>query len=291
MDIVFVILHYNAMQETLNLIASIKEKIDTSDFQIVVVDNCSPNGSGSVLASTYYEEDKVTVILNKENVGFANGNNIGIEYARTVLNAEYICCLNNDTLLNQSDFLYQIRKEYVNSNAAVIGPFANLKDGNVQISAYKLRDLDFYKQELYKYSNGVEEQQNVSKNWLKNRIPTIYGTLKAIKNNFIFPGLYFRKENRVLHGSCLIFTPMFFRFLDGFDKRTFLFREEELLYLLLQKHHLKSVYNPKIKIIHLEDVATDSIIQTSEEKKEFIRKNQIESLKVLISELSTSEKS
>ena len=273
------------MQETLNLIASIKEKIDTNDFQIVVVDNCSPNGSGSVLTSTYHEDDKVTVILNKENLGFANGNNIGIKYARTVLNAEYICCLNNDTLLTQSDFLCQIRKEYVNSNAAVIGPFANLKNGSVQISAYKLQDLDYYKQELYKYSNGIEEQQSASKNWLKNRMPIIYEALKAIKNNFIFPGLYFRKENRVLHGSCLIFTPTFFRFLDGFDKRTFLFREEELLYISLKKHHLLSVYNPKIKIIHLEDAATNSIIQTSEEKKEFIRKNQIESLKVLIEEM------
>ena len=285
MDIVFVILHYNVIQETQNLIASIKDKIDTDKYQIIVVDNHSPNGSGETLATSFQDDEEVTVIINKENIGFAKGNNIGIDYARNTFDPDYICCLNNDTLLIQSDFLYQIKKEYKKSNAAVIGPLAYLKDGSVQTSAYVLRDLDYYKHELDRYLVDGENAPNPGKSWMKERLPFVYKTLKSVKNNYIFPGLCLRKENRVLHGSCLIFTPSFFDVLKGFDNRTFLFREEELLYISTKKQNLLTVYNPKIRIKHLEDAATDSIIQTSDEKKEFIRKHQIASLKILIDEM------
>lgn len=55
-------------------------------------------------------------------MGFARGNNIGIDYTMINLDYKYICCLNNDTLLFQTNFLEMIEKEYTASNAAIIGP-------------------------------------------------------------------------------------------------------------------------------------------------------------------------
>ena len=40
MKIVFVILHYLAEEETYKSVESIKSKIDTDDYMIVIVDNC-----------------------------------------------------------------------------------------------------------------------------------------------------------------------------------------------------------------------------------------------------------
>ncbi len=50
--------------------------------------------------------DKIIIINNNENFGFAAGNNVGIKYA-IKSKANYVCLLNNDTTVNK-DFLQKI---------------------------------------------------------------------------------------------------------------------------------------------------------------------------------------
>ena len=45
MDIVFVILHYTAINMTISSVASIRRYIDTGNYKIIIVDNCSPDDS------------------------------------------------------------------------------------------------------------------------------------------------------------------------------------------------------------------------------------------------------
>ena len=75
MKFAFVILHYNVLEETEKCIESIKTRCDADDYAIIVVDNKSPNDSGSILNKKYADDTKVAVILNDKNLGFANGNN------------------------------------------------------------------------------------------------------------------------------------------------------------------------------------------------------------------------
>ena len=70
MKIAFVILHYNVVDETEKCIESILTRCDADNYSIVVVDNCSLNGSGEKLYKKYQDESKVHVILNKKNLGF-----------------------------------------------------------------------------------------------------------------------------------------------------------------------------------------------------------------------------
>lgn len=56
--ICFVILHYQAEQETVNCINNIKEKVQSAK-KIVVVDNASPNGSGEYLQKRYDSDSPV----------------------------------------------------------------------------------------------------------------------------------------------------------------------------------------------------------------------------------------
>ena len=49
MKIVFVILHYLAIDETYKSVDSIEKKIDTDMYKIVIVDNASPDKSGALL--------------------------------------------------------------------------------------------------------------------------------------------------------------------------------------------------------------------------------------------------
>lgn len=49
---------------------------------IIIVDNCSPNGSGKQLEKMYSKCINITVIINEENQGFAKGNNLGYQYIK-----------------------------------------------------------------------------------------------------------------------------------------------------------------------------------------------------------------
>jgi len=75
---VFIILvNYNGADDTIECINSIK-KISYSNYEIIVVDNCSTDNSVSVLENFSLEAD-FTLIKSDKNEGFSAGNNIGIK--------------------------------------------------------------------------------------------------------------------------------------------------------------------------------------------------------------------
>lgn len=91
---VFVILvNYSQAELTLKCIQSIQESSNI-DPQIIVVDNCSPDDSYSLLKEKL--DQSIILIKANANNGFASGNNIGIRYALG-RGADYIMLLNNDT--------------------------------------------------------------------------------------------------------------------------------------------------------------------------------------------------
>ncbi len=53
--------------------------------------------------------EKLTIIKNEKNYGFAGGNNVGIRYALNHTNSQYILLLNNDTIVGP-DFLTELIK-------------------------------------------------------------------------------------------------------------------------------------------------------------------------------------
>ena len=57
-DIVFVVLHYLTIDDTIECVNSIKEKCKKGNFRIVIVDNASPNNSKNELKEVY-ENDNI----------------------------------------------------------------------------------------------------------------------------------------------------------------------------------------------------------------------------------------
>lgn len=74
------------------------------NIQVAIVDNGSGNNSGERLRDLYKDNEKVIVLINKENMGFARGNNTGYHYLRKYYNLDYIVILNNDVIINQRNF-------------------------------------------------------------------------------------------------------------------------------------------------------------------------------------------
>ncbi|MCD2346250.1 glycosyltransferase family 2 protein [Clostridium guangxiense] len=93
------------------------KKISYSNFKIIIVDNASTNNSLEKISS---ELNNTIILKSNHNLGFAGGNNIGIQYALKD-GAQYILLLNNDTLV-QKDFLgYMVKSFSTNKNAGIVG--------------------------------------------------------------------------------------------------------------------------------------------------------------------------
>lgn len=59
------------------------------------------------LYEKYDVDRRMILIKNKDNYGFAGGNNIGIKFTLTVLNPNYVLLLNNDTIVDK-EFLSEL---------------------------------------------------------------------------------------------------------------------------------------------------------------------------------------
>ncbi|MEZ0482151.1 glycosyltransferase [Planococcus sp. SSTMD024] len=280
--IAYVVLHYITIDLTKNCVDSILNN-NKSNYHIVIVDNGSKDNTGIELEYYYRNNNKVDVILLEENLGFAKGNNVGISYAKNILRANFVCCLNNDTQLMQNNFFEIVIKEYKKSEAAVIGPEILLIDNSIQKFPEDLKSLEYYNKELKKLRSEKSIIGRIKKLTLRY---TVIAKIKSFKKRMRLQKYNIeRKENVIVHGCCFVFTPSFFKKMSGFDPRTFMYREEAILFVQLNKKNLKSVYLPELKIKHLEGMATKAAYNKSEEKLTFIRNTKAKSIEVLISEM------
>lgn len=85
-----VILNYNTEDLLKNCLGSLEGVRNECDFEVIVVDNASSDGSVPMIKKDF---GWVHVIENKENSGFAKGNNL----ARTKVKGSYVLILNSDT--------------------------------------------------------------------------------------------------------------------------------------------------------------------------------------------------
>lgn len=276
----FVILHYYTIEDTKKCISSIQDNIDTENYEIIIVDNASPNKTGKELEKVYKKNNKIHIILNKGNLGFSKGNNIGYQYAKKELKCNYIAMLNNDTYLIQKNFFSVIRQEYKNSHFGVMGPKIYLKDNKIDRINEKIQSI----KQLRKYRLKVRIKLLFNYLHLEKLFTRIFIKNKD-KEEILDEKEYKRCENVVLHGCCLIFSPLYISKLNGLMEKTFLYAEEDLLYIQVYMNEMITVYNPELKIFHNELSSTKASNNNNEKKNRFRYKNLIKANKILEKEL------
>lgn len=281
-DIIYNILQYGAVQDTIECIESIIEKTLGCTFHIIVVDNCSPDDSVSVLEEKYTDSENITIIKSQKNLGFACGNNLGINFARKEFNFKYLIALNNDIKMLNLGLYDTLENEYQNSSFAVLGPMIYTADGRYISNPVRLKPLT--KKQLKK--RIVRE-----KILLNLHTYDYFGILDFLRRFRIFlkpkesknfEYCLHRLENVQLHGSFLVFSKKYFDYFDGFDSSTYMYMEEYFLYKHLSENNLKSVYFPKIQVYHKEDASTDQVLKSSRRKEIFIHKNSLDSANKLL---------
>jgi len=112
-----IILNWNGLKDTIECIKSL-EKVTYPEHTIIIIDN---NSADNFIYEIKSQFPSYTLLTNKSNLGFAEGNNVGIRYAM-VNGADYIFLLNNDTTVAPDiiDKLINSAQHY--PNAGLLNP-------------------------------------------------------------------------------------------------------------------------------------------------------------------------
>ena len=111
---------YNNLSFTKLCTESIFQKTGYPNVEIIVVDNGSSDGTGEYLLELSKKVQRVKVILNERNEGFARANNKGI----TASTGEFIVLLNNDTVLTRS-WVTRLLRHLEDETIGMVGPVTN----------------------------------------------------------------------------------------------------------------------------------------------------------------------
>lgn len=107
--VTFITIDYNGLKDTTELIQSILKQIHSVSYEIIVVDNASRTDNAEIIRQSFGE--KVISIRSPKNLGFAGGNNLGLQYAK----GKYLFFINNDTLIEE-DQIAALIKVFEQSN-------------------------------------------------------------------------------------------------------------------------------------------------------------------------------
>lgn len=123
-----VIVTYNNLALTKLCLESVIRNTEYENYEVIVVDNNSKDDTPDYLRALAQQQDKLKIILNTENYGFAKANNQGIAQA----DGEYLVLLNNDTIVPPgwlSRLLWHLRDLQVGA----VGPVTNFVGNEAKV--------------------------------------------------------------------------------------------------------------------------------------------------------------
>ena len=282
-NVYFLILHYQTIEDTKECINSILANINYENYNIIVVDNGSPNGTGRKLAELYKNNPKVKIIISKNNLGFARGNNLGFKYIKNNFDSDFIVMINNDTIMQDQNFIQKIIEEYAREPYHILGPkiISLVNQKNMNPVPVTQKSIEEVKRNIFRLRILLLSNYLRLEGFLRN-IKKIL--IKKVEND----GLN-QINNYMLHGSCLVFSKDYITKYDGLYDKTFLYGEEDILYFISKRDNLKMRYFENAFIYHKEDSATNSIVKEENQKRRFIYKHSLNSLKELYKLMKESQ--
>jgi len=250
MKVAITILNYKNYTDTINCIHSILAS-NNKDYIIIVVDNASNNDSLEIIneefksvtpvykgeddiANTKFIDKSILLVQNKENAGYAAGNNTGLKLGAR-LGCKYLLVLNNDTLFTDDCLSLLVSELQKSENTLCVGPLL-FKGDKVSVdyncAKKRPRHWDIFVLSYFGKCFRTETWRKYYYYIYKNKI----------KDPIIVD---------VISGSCMLFDTFKFEKINYFDEGTFLYYEEAIVTekARLNNYDLKLV--PEATLIHL----------------------------------------
>lgn len=220
-----VILHYNGESDTIECLESLS-KLQISDYklEIIIIDN----GSKKKLIINDFK-----VIRLDENLGFAQGNNVGI---RLLLKngCDYVLILNNDTVVDKN-FLSELLNT-IESDKSI---------GIASPKIYFQKEYEFHKNRYHPFQLGKVI-------WYAGGIMDFRNVIGHHKGVDEVDHGQFHKSYDIDYatGACMLVKKDVFEKIGMFDEKYFLYYEDSDLCLRAKKIGYKVVFSPLSVIWH-----------------------------------------
>lgn len=233
-----IILNWNSWKETFECLDSIlKTNKNFFHLEIILVDNASSSSFDEKLRE-YAKKSKerninLAFIQNKENLGFAGGNNIGIKKALEN-KADFILILNNDTIVDKNLVINLLKSSEKDEKDGVIGAKIYFAKGyEFHKDRYKKDDLG----KIIWFAGGIIDWNNV------------YSSHRGVDE--VDVGQYDKRiETDFVTGCCMFVKREVFEKVGFFDEKYFLYLEDADLSMRAKKTGYRLIYEPKAFLWH-----------------------------------------
>lgn len=212
-----VLLSYNRSDVTARCIESLR-RFGAGTFECIIVDNASNDNSGQKLKALYPE---IVLLQNAKNLGFAGGNNVGIDYC-IKNNYKYIMLINDDTIVDECCL------EKLNAFALSVPEKLFVLSGKILCNSD--RNIVWYAGGHFSFVRGIGIH---------------YGFYKKDCDKY-------NVGKKVTHVSgCMIFAPtQVFQTIGGLNEEMFAYVEDTDFSIRVMRAKIPIWYCPEAKIYH-----------------------------------------
>ena len=146
-----VVVSYNGVAMSKLCLESVIRNTDYPNYEIIVVDNRSSDGTAEYLRQLASQNRRVKIVLNAENRGFPRAVNQGISAS----SGERLVILNNDTIVSPG-WLSRLLRHLDNPEIGLVGPVTNFAGNEAKIAAeYRtLGEMEMFAEEWMRTSDG-----------------------------------------------------------------------------------------------------------------------------------------
>ncbi|HUI30864.1 MAG TPA: glycosyltransferase [Candidatus Acidoferrales bacterium] len=233
-----IVLAYNKLEFTGRCIQSILSRVHYGNYEIIVVDNASTDGTREFMLNLSRKVGNLKYVRNETNVGFVGGCNVGVEHA----SGEYVLLLNNDTVVTEGWLESLIEFAIKTPDCGAVGSKLIYPDGRLQ------------------EAGGIIFSDGNGWNYGKGMDPT-------------HPKFNFVREVDYVSGASLMVRRDLWNKIGGLDKLFYpAYFEDSDLCFEIRKRGYKVYYEPHSVAIHYEGTTAGTDLNAGVKQFQLINK-------------------
>jgi hypothetical protein len=236
-DLSIIIASFNTKDLTLAAINSVIKNTKKISFEFVVIDNNSKDGSIEALKKLSGQHKNITVVANKENVGFGAANNQAVKMAK----GRFILFLNPDTITNDNVLDEMVGWMDKNPKVGISSCSLKYKDGTIQATGGYFPTLG----KVFAWMTFLDDLPGVS-SLIKSFHPMHERSPLGANTGF------YKKDHQMdwVTGAFFMVRSEVARKVEDFDKDYFMYMEEVDYCFRAKKLGWQVMYLPRWSIIH-----------------------------------------
>jgi GT2 family glycosyltransferase len=208
-------------------------------FEVIVVDSASADGSAEMVRRAF---PAVGLYASEENLGYAGGNNVGIEASR----GRYVLILNPDTEVVGPALPAMVEYMDEHPGVGVLGPQLLWPDGAVQSSRRRFPKLGTALIESTFLQKWFPKHPALRRYYVLDRVDDVVGEVGWVS------------------GACLLVRRAAIEAVGLLDEGYFMYSEEMDWQKRMQRAGWRVVYWPRAQVVHYEGKSSEQAVAQRE---------------------------